>query len=211
MGSLLNHATTQLDHKLPHQAAFHQHSTGAPLSNPLLNCPEVTRQQCEGFQRATLRVKVGIRARTNPTNACSAASVGAAAAAAPRPPSALVMATASPYELTLNNTLESFTYRCSYRSRQFHPRVTILSLPVSFPCNFLNESHCPFSRLVEVWRSNTHLQADEVDVVDARLEQERIEPQNARRRVRRHRSRCRRRRSVLDGAAAAAAAALITA
>ena len=35
MGSILNHATAQTNHKLAHQAAFHQHSIGAPLSNPL--------------------------------------------------------------------------------------------------------------------------------------------------------------------------------
>ena len=33
-GSILNHATVQMDHTLAHQAAFHQHSIGAPLGEP---------------------------------------------------------------------------------------------------------------------------------------------------------------------------------
>ena len=53
-GSIVNHATAQMNHKLAHQAAFHQHSIGARLSNPrLIRCPEFTRERCEGFQRAT--------------------------------------------------------------------------------------------------------------------------------------------------------------
>ena len=55
MGSILNHAKAQMNHELAHQAAFHQHSIGAPLSNPTLKrCPEFTRERCERFQRATL-------------------------------------------------------------------------------------------------------------------------------------------------------------
>ena len=55
MGSMLNHTAAQMSHKLAHQAAFHQHSIGAPLSNPLLKrCLDFTREPCEGSQRATL-------------------------------------------------------------------------------------------------------------------------------------------------------------
>ena len=55
MGSILNHAKAQMNHELAHQAAFHQHSIGAPLLNPTLKrCPEFTRKRCERFQRATL-------------------------------------------------------------------------------------------------------------------------------------------------------------
>ena len=54
-GSIMNHATAQMNHKLAYQAAFHQHAIGAPRSSPLLKrCPEFTRERCEGFQRATL-------------------------------------------------------------------------------------------------------------------------------------------------------------
>ena len=35
--SILNDATAQMNHKLAHQAAPHQHSIGAPLSNPPLS------------------------------------------------------------------------------------------------------------------------------------------------------------------------------
>ena len=48
-GSIMNHATAQMNHTLAHQAAFHQHLTAAPLSSPLLKrCREFTRQRCEG-------------------------------------------------------------------------------------------------------------------------------------------------------------------
>ena len=33
----MNHATAQMNPKLAHQAAFHQHSIGAPPSSPVLN------------------------------------------------------------------------------------------------------------------------------------------------------------------------------
>jgi len=50
-GSILSHATAQMNHTLAHQAAFHQHSIGAPFSNPLLRgIPEFTRERCEGFK-----------------------------------------------------------------------------------------------------------------------------------------------------------------
>jgi len=50
MGSILNHATSPNEpHARAHQAAFHQHSIGATLSNPLLKrFPELTRERCEG-------------------------------------------------------------------------------------------------------------------------------------------------------------------
>ena len=52
MGSIMNHATAQMNHELAHQAAFQQHSIGAPPSNPLLNrCPEFTRERCEGSKK----------------------------------------------------------------------------------------------------------------------------------------------------------------
>jgi len=51
-GSILNHATAQMNHKLAHQSAFHQHSIGARLSKPLLK--RVDTRTARGFQRATL-------------------------------------------------------------------------------------------------------------------------------------------------------------
>jgi len=55
-GSIMNHATAQMNPKLAHQAAFHQHSIGAPLSNPLLKrWPGFSCENgCEGFQKASL-------------------------------------------------------------------------------------------------------------------------------------------------------------
>ena len=48
MGSIVSHATAQMNHTLAHLAAFHQHSIGAPLSSPLLErCPEFTRERCK--------------------------------------------------------------------------------------------------------------------------------------------------------------------
>ena len=41
----MNHVTAQMHHKRAHHAAFHQHSIGAPLSNPpWKRCPEFTRE-----------------------------------------------------------------------------------------------------------------------------------------------------------------------
>lgn len=48
--------TARTNHTLAHPAALHQHSMGAPLSNPPLKCcPELTRQRCEAFRRARAR------------------------------------------------------------------------------------------------------------------------------------------------------------
>ena len=52
---VLNHARAHMNHTLAHQAAFRQHSIGAPRSIPLVKrCPEFTRERCGGFRRATL-------------------------------------------------------------------------------------------------------------------------------------------------------------
>ena len=49
-GSTQINATVQMNHTPVHQAAFHQRS---PIETLLKRCPELTRERCEGLQRAT--------------------------------------------------------------------------------------------------------------------------------------------------------------